>query len=96
MILLCPHCGNRDHAEFNYRREATPAPAIDADEAAWFDYVYLRRNEKGAHRELWQHTAGCRAYFEVVRDTATNAMIAATALAETPATTVNNATQAVK
>jgi len=96
MILLCPHCGNRDHAEFSYRREAAPAPTIDAGEKAWFDYIYLRRNEKGAHRELWQHTAGCRAYFVVVRDTATNSMIAAAALAEAPAITATTAAQAVQ
>ncbi len=94
MILLCPHCGDRDHAEFTYRREATPPPTPEDGESAWFDYVYLRRNEKGLHRELWQHTAGCRAYFVVVRDTATNLMVVADTPREAPAVDVTTAMRA--
>ena len=34
------------------------------------DYLHFRRNPLGAHREMWFHAAGCRRYFNVVRDTA--------------------------
>ena len=42
-----------------------------ATDAALFDYVYLRDNPAGAHRELWYHGAGCRAWLVVTRDTRT-------------------------
>ena len=40
----------------------------------WAGYVYLRDNPAGAHRELWQHTGGCRAWLVVTRDTVTHAI----------------------
>ncbi len=36
------------------------------------DYVYLRDNPAGAHRELWYHGAGCRSWLVVARDTRTH------------------------
>jgi hypothetical protein len=36
-------------------------PALDdAVRQRWHDYVYLRDNPAGPHRELWQHVSGCR------------------------------------
>ena len=43
---------------------------------AWHDYVYLRENPKGPHAELWQHSAGCRRWFKVLRDTVTHEILA--------------------
>jgi heterotetrameric sarcosine oxidase delta subunit len=79
LLIRCPWCGERDHTEFTYGGDATLAmPAADASLQAWLDHVYLRDNRRGPHRELWQHTAGCRAFVEVTRDTLTHE-IAATA-----------------
>jgi heterotetrameric sarcosine oxidase delta subunit len=79
MILIsCPWCGTRDQTEFHYGGDATPvrpAPG-DADEAAWFDYVHIRDNPRGPHRELWFHAFGCRQWLEVTRDTATHEVLA--------------------
>ena len=45
---------------------------MEADAAAMHDYVYLRDNLAGEHRELWYHGAGCRAWLVVTRDTRTH------------------------
>ena len=36
------------------------------------DYVYLRDNPAGPHRELWYHGAGCRSWLVVDPDTRTH------------------------
>ncbi len=57
-------------------------PADDASEAAWFDYVYLRDNPSGPHLELWLHSAGCRSWFKVRRDTRTHDILASSRLGD--------------
>jgi len=42
------------------------------DDAAWARYVFIRPNPKGPMAERWVHTAGCRRWFNVVRDTVTH------------------------
>ena len=37
-----------------------------------FDYVYLRDNPAGRHRDLWYHGSGCRTWLVVTRDTRTH------------------------
>lgn len=75
MLIRCPWCGERDSSEFHYGGDATvKRPAEDAGLKAWHDYVYLRDNPKGPHQELWQHSAGCRAFLVVTRDTLTHAI----------------------
>jgi heterotetrameric sarcosine oxidase delta subunit len=74
--IRCPVCGVRDHAEFNYGGDAKiKPPALDASEAAWSDYVYLRDNPRGPHEELWHHALGCRAWIVVRRDTLTHEIL---------------------
>jgi heterotetrameric sarcosine oxidase delta subunit len=75
LIITCPHCGPRDHTEFSYGGDATvKRPADGASVETWFEYVYLRDNPRGPHKELWQHVQGCRAWLEVTRDTLTHAI----------------------
>ncbi|MGI8895347.1 MAG: sarcosine oxidase subunit delta [Casimicrobiaceae bacterium] len=77
LLIPCPWCGLRNQVEFTYGGDATvKRPAADAEEAAWFDYVYLRDNPSGPHDELWLHSAGCRQWFKVRRDTCTHAILA--------------------
>ena len=76
-LIACPHCGVRPKEEFTVRGGAAPArPAADvpAEDGAWSDYVHIRANPKGRHRELWHHVAGCRRWLIVERDTATHAV----------------------
>lgn len=76
LILNCPHCGPRDQDEFTYGRDATCGyPSADAPLSDWVNYVYWRPNPKGSHREYWHHSAGCRGWIEVVRDTVTHRIL---------------------
>jgi heterotetrameric sarcosine oxidase delta subunit len=71
MRIDCPCCGLRDNGEFSYLGDAslTRPDGMDADPAAMLDYVYIRDNPAGPHRELWYHGAGCRSWLVVTRDT---------------------------
>jgi len=71
--IPCPFCGERDLSEFIYLGDAALAmrPPSDAG-GAFGDYVYLRDNPAGPHRELWYHAAGCRSWLRVTRDTRTH------------------------
>ncbi len=73
LIIHCPLCGPRADKEFTYGGDANRTrPGDDADEAAWYDYVFLRDNPKGWHIEFWQHAQGCRAWLKVERHTVTH------------------------
>ncbi|GLK78384.1 sarcosine oxidase subunit delta [Methylopila turkensis] len=77
MRIPCPYCGVRGLDEFAYLGDATlirPDPAAPGAEAAFHDYVYLRDNPAGLHRELWQHASGCQSWLVVTRDTRTHAI----------------------
>ena len=72
MRLTCPYCGPRDSREFTYKGDATRGrPDHDA---AMFDYVYLRDNPKGPHREFWLHQA-CRSWLVIERNTLSHELI---------------------
>ncbi|WEX74481.1 sarcosine oxidase subunit delta [Sinorhizobium numidicum] len=68
-IISCPHCGARPREEFTIQGAVLPRPASDAGTKAWMDYVYLRDNPRGCHREYWHHTSGCRRWLVITRDT---------------------------
>ena len=76
LLIRCPWCDERAQLEFTYGGDAAARPADPQGQydRSWFDYLYLRDNPRGLHRELWQHTAGCRQWFVVERDTATHAI----------------------
>lgn len=80
LLIPCPWCGPRPQTEFYYGGDASVArPALGsatvAGDPALVDYVYARDNPKGPHREYWQHTAGCRQWFVLIRDTHTHAIL---------------------
>ncbi|WP_417843161.1 sarcosine oxidase subunit delta [Thalassospira sp.] len=74
--IHCPICGLRDETEFTYGADATvQQPDItETDQKAWLDYVFMRDNPRGPHREYWHHVAGCRQWLVVERDTLTHEM----------------------
>jgi sarcosine oxidase subunit delta len=76
MRIRCPHCGERDAQEFIYLGDATKVrpKGSDADAGAMIDYVYVRDNPAGPHREFWYHLAGCHAWLVVARNTRTHAI----------------------
>ena len=72
LLIECPWCGPRDETEFHCGGEAHIArpkypDALSDDE--WANYLFMRKNPKGLHREQWHHSAGCRRWFNVERDT---------------------------
>lgn len=73
LLIDCPHCGPRDQIEFVSGGEGDRARPTDGgmalSDAAWADYLFMRRNPKGPHRERWLHSAGCRKWFTCSRDT---------------------------
>jgi sarcosine oxidase subunit delta len=83
LLINCPFCGERAETEFSYGGEAgitRPENPDALDDAAWADYLFMRKNPRGAHTELWNHAQGCRRWFEVERDTVTYKIKASRAL----------------
>ncbi len=76
MIINHPLLGPRDAAEFTYLGDASlmDRPDWDADTALadFHNYVYLRDNPAGLHRELWYHEHGDKSWLLVTRDTQTH------------------------
>ena len=72
--INCPVCGLRDETEFSYGGDATVVrPTHDeTNPDVWFDFVFLRDNPRGSHREYWHHAQGCRQWLVVERDTLTH------------------------
>ncbi|MEV0976222.1 sarcosine oxidase subunit delta family protein [Streptomyces sp. NPDC049915] len=79
LLISCPWCGPRDEAEFHYGGQAhvpyPEDPAALTDEE-WARYLFFRDNPKGPFAERWSHAAGCRKWFNAVRNTATNEILA--------------------
>ena len=76
MIINHPLLGPRDAAEFVYLGdpELINRPDWQADNAAkaFYEYLYLRDNPAGLHRELWYHEQGDRSWLVVTRNTLTH------------------------
>jgi len=77
MLIDCPHCGTRGHAEFTFGRVADPPRPPDGPEWSedWQRYVYERANPRGVQAEYWQHSGGCRLWLRLERDTASHAIL---------------------
>ena len=79
MIINHPHLGPRDAAEFTILGDASllKRPDWQADDAddAFYEYLYLRDNPAGLHRELWFHEQGDRSWLVVTRDTVTHEVV---------------------
>ena len=81
MIIPHPLLGPRDAAEFVYLGDAAlidrpDGMAEDAPER-FHDYLHLRDNPAGPHRELWFHEQGDRSWLVVTRDTVTHEVLSA-------------------
>lgn len=73
MLIPCPECGPRNENEFHYGGQAhIPYPqdgGVSLSDAQWAQYLFFRDNTRGPFAERWVHSAGCRRWFNVVRDT---------------------------
>ena len=76
MIIDHPLLGPRDAREFVYLGEASlmNRPDWEDENAAeqFYEYLYLRTNTMGEHRELWSHEHGDRSWLVVTRHTLTH------------------------
>lgn len=71
-LIECPFCGPREEIEFHYGGEAHiayPQDPAALNDVEWAYYVFFRDNTKGVFAERWSHAAGCRRWFNALRDT---------------------------
>lgn len=79
LLVTCPYCGPRPEVEFRNGGEAhiaRPADPSALDDEAWSEFLFVRTNPKGAHRERWNHAHGCQRWFNAVRDTVSDRFLA--------------------
>lgn len=75
IFIRCPYCLElRAEDELTYGGEAgiTRPPPDSASDEEWTEYLFMRTNPKGAHREQWCCSSGCGRWFKVVRHTVTH------------------------
>lgn len=79
LLIACPYCGERSELEFTHAGEAHIArptdPSALSDEA-WAAFLFYRSNPKGVHAERWRHTHGCGKFFNALRNTHTDRILA--------------------
>ena len=78
LFIPCPYCGPRDEIEFVCGGEAhiaRPLAENKITDAEFADYLFIRDNPKGIFLERWRHSAGCRRWFNVARDTVSHDII---------------------
>ena len=80
LLIHCPHCAmERPEIEFRHAGEAhiarPPDPAAVSD-TDWAAFLYMRTNTKGVHAERWRHAHGCGRFFNCIRDTISDQILA--------------------
>jgi sarcosine oxidase, subunit delta len=69
----------RPEIEFRYGGEAhiaRPADPGALSDQEWANFLYFRSNPKGAAAERWRHTFGCGRFFNCLRDTVSDKILA--------------------
>ncbi len=81
MLIPHPLLGLRDSEEFSYLGDVSLLDRPDGmapDAPARFnEYMHLRDNPAGVHRELWFHEQGDRSWLVVTRNTVTHEILGA-------------------
>ena len=78
MLIDCPFCGLRDEIEFSCGGEAhisRPLAENEIGDSDFADYMFMRDNPKGLFLERWRHSAGCRKWFNMARDTTSHKIV---------------------
>ena len=80
LLIPCPFCAmDRPEAEFRHAGEAhiaRPPDPMAASDADWADFLYHRTNPRGVHAERWRHVHGCGRFFNALRDTVSDRILA--------------------
>ncbi len=80
MLIPHPLLGPREAEEFVILGDAVllerPDWRAPDAEARFSDWLHLRDNPEGVHRELWYHAHGDRSWLVVTRDTRTHEILA--------------------
>ena len=77
-LITCPYCGEREQSEFKAGGEAhieRPKQPTELSDDEWAEYLFMRKNIKGIQFERWNHSHGCRKWFNAVRDTSTDTIL---------------------
>jgi sarcosine oxidase subunit delta len=53
-----------------------PSDPTALSDREWAEYLFVRDNTRGIFLERWCHSAGCRRWFNAVRDTVTHQFLA--------------------
>ncbi|PRD42752.1 sarcosine oxidase subunit delta [Phyllobacterium phragmitis] len=80
LLIYCPYCEEeRPEIEFRHAGQAhlVRSPDIaDQGEPEFEAYLYLRQNPKGIIAERWRHIHGCGRFFNAIRDTVSDRILA--------------------
>jgi sarcosine oxidase subunit delta len=79
LLIACPHCGPRPEIEFRCGGEAhiaRPPEPERLDDDTWAEHLFARTNPRGVHAERWNHAHGCQRWFNALRDTASDRILA--------------------
>ena len=58
LLIECPWCGPRAESEFSCGGEADivrPVNNENMTDREWGEYVFMRENKRGLHKEQWLH-----------------------------------------
>lgn len=79
IVIRCPCCGELRHeGELEHGGEVginRPSAPDEANDAAWVDYLFMRRNPRGLAAELWCCRGGCQQWFKVARNTVSHQVL---------------------
>jgi sarcosine oxidase subunit delta len=87
LLIACPHCGLRPEIEFRCGGEAhiaRPGQPASVGDADWASYLFYRTNAKGVYAERWLHVHGCQRWFNALRHTVSDRIIATYAMGVPP------------
>jgi sarcosine oxidase, subunit delta len=87
LLIPCPWCGPRDEIEFAYGGQAhirRPPDPEALDDAAWGEHLFLRDNPNEVFAERWVHRAGCRRWFNLLRDTVSHELLGSYRIGDPP------------
>lgn len=80
LLIRCPYCEeDRPEIEFANAGEAhiaRPSNISAQSDEDFEKFFFIRANPKGVHFERWRHIHGCGRFFNAVRDTVSDRILA--------------------